>query len=157
MVYLMLLPGLICGLALCVEDMRARRIPRLWVALGFVAQIATIAAYAIAVNDMFIIVQALLFAILSTLIQLGLAMIKPGSLGFGDVTCMIVIGLAPGMFGLTAVVMWWLSMGALGILWLAIWPHVSKHVHSTRLRKKTPFAPVIVLAAIVAVSIASLL
>lgn len=187
MSYLVLFPSLICGLALCVEDARSRRIPRLWVVSGFIVQLVALAGYAIAVNDIFIVLQALLFTALCTLVQLGLAIARPGSLGLGDVTCIPVIALAPGMFGLMTVIVWWLLMGVLGLAWLAVWPHLPHRLRinnsdptisksnkpdkacdgndkndrdrkaRNRSHDKAPFAPVIVFAAIIAVCIGPIL
>ena len=106
MTYLAYLPSLICGIAVSVEDIRRRRVPRLWIAIGCLAQLVAVIIVAVMANTMFLLVQAPLFAALSAVLQAGLAMAKPGSMGFGDVTCTLAMGLAVGMAGLTAVVVW---------------------------------------------------
>ena len=81
---------------------------------------------------------ALLLGIGSALLQLILALIKPGHLGFGDVTCTLLIGLGVGRFGITATACWWLFMGAIGLLLLVI--------QHGRGKDSIPFAPAIVVS-----------
>lgn len=83
-------------------------------------------------------------------------MAKPGSMGFGDVTCTLAMGLAVGMAGLTAVVVWWLAMGLLGLAWMALWLRFDLQRRSDH-AGKVPFAPAIVCAAVVAVIATTLL
>ena len=92
----------------------------------------------------------------SAVLQAGLAMAKPGSMGFGDVTCTLAMGLAVGMAGLTAVVVWWLAMGLLGLAWMALWLRFDPQRRSDH-AGKVPFAPAIVCAAVVAVIATTLL
>lgn len=143
--YMICLPSLLCGMAVSVEDIRARRIPRMWIAVGCLAQVIVDITYALSVNSLFLALQALLFAALSAVLQCALALIKPGALGFGDVTTTLLIGLAVGMFGLFPVVFWWFAISVLGLLWLAIWTRFDPQKH-TRFAGKTPFAPTIVVA-----------
>ena len=82
--YMICLPSLLCGLAVSVEDIRSRRIPRTWVAAGCVVQIIVNLIYALYANTLFLALQALLFAALSAALQCALALMKPGSVGFGD-------------------------------------------------------------------------
>lgn len=65
--------------------------------------------------------QAALFAVLCAAVQCGLALVRPGVLGFGDVTVTLVMGLAVGTAGLWGVVVWWLAMGVLGLVWMLLW------------------------------------
>ena len=90
MPYLFTLPGLLCGLALSIEDVRHRRVPIAWVAAGALLQLAADFAYGVVVNDLFVLLQALLFTVLCCLIQFALALLVPRSLGFGDDTYGIV-------------------------------------------------------------------
>ena len=73
MPYLFTLPGLLCGLALSIEDVRHRRVPIAWVAAGALLQLAADFAYGVVVNDLFVLLQALLFTVLCCLIQFALA------------------------------------------------------------------------------------
>lgn len=82
MPYLFTLPGLLCGLALSIEDVRHRRVPIAWVAAGALLQLAADFAYGVVVNDLFVLLQALLFTVLCCLIQFALALLVPRSLGF---------------------------------------------------------------------------
>ena len=117
--YLVALPSLLCGLAISVEDIRCRRVPRLWVAVGCLLQLVALIVAALLGNDLFLVLQAALFAVLCAAVQCGLALVRPGALGFGDVTVTLVMGLAVGTAGLWGVVVWWLAMGVLGLGWLA--------------------------------------
>lgn len=150
--YMICLPSLLCGLAISIEDIRSRRIPRAWIAIGCLVQIIVDVVYALSINSLFLALQALLFAILATVLQFALALIKPGALGFGDVTATLLIGLSVGMFGLHAVVAWWLAMSVLGLLWLMIWTRFDPQKH-TRFAGRAPFAPAIVVAGAIGVLI----
>ncbi|WP_308748163.1 prepilin peptidase [uncultured Bifidobacterium sp.] len=150
--YMICLPSLLCGTAVSIEDIRSRRVPRAWIAFGCLAQIITDTAYAIAFNSLFLVLQALLFAILSAALQGSLALIKPRALGFGDVTSTLMIGLSVGMFGLFAMVYWWLAIAVIGMLWMAFWTRFDSQKH-TQFAGKTPFVPVIVIAGTIAVII----
>lgn len=152
--YMICLPSLLCGMAVSVEDIRSRRIPRIWIALGCLAQVIVNIAYALAVNSLFLILQALLFALLSAALQGALTLIKPGTLGFGDATSTLMVGLSVGMFGLFAMVYWWLAIALVGMLWIAFWTRFDPQKH-TRFAGRTPFAPVIVLAGAIGVAISA--
>ena len=80
--------------------------------------------------------QAILFAVLSAVLQCALALVKPGSLGFGDVTATLLMGLAVGMFGLFAVVFWWLAIGVVGLLWLVLWTRFDPQKHTAYAGKR---------------------
>lgn len=149
MTYLALLPGLICGLAVGVEDVRHRRVPRAWIAVGCLLQLVAILIYALAANNLFALPQAMLFAALSAAVQCLLALIRPGALGFGDVTCTLMTGLGVGVLGLGAVVAWWLAMGLIGVAWTLLWIRFDPQSDSPY-AGKAPFAPVIVIAGLVA-------
>ena len=136
--YMICLPSLLCGLAISVEDIRSRRIPRAWIATGCTAQIIVNLIYALSINTLYLALQAILFAVLSAVLQCALALVKPGSLGFGDVTATLLMGLAVGMFGLFAVVFWWLAIGVVGLLWLVLWTRFDPQKH-TAYAGKTPF------------------
>ncbi len=152
MPYLIYLPGLLCGLAISIEDVRRRRVPRTWVIAGVAAQLAANCIWAAMNNDIFTVLQALLFAVLCTVLQWLLALGKPGSLGFGDVTAMLPLGLAVGLRGLFAVLIWWIALGVVGLTLVAFWTRFDPQQH-TPYRSKTPFVPAITTAALVAVSV----
>ena len=143
MPYLFTLPGLLCGLTLSIEDVRHRRVPIAWVAADF--------AHGVVANDLFVLLQALLFTVLCCLIQFALALLVPRSLGFGDVTALIPMGLSVGLFGLLPVVVWWLAMGVAGITWIALWTRFDPQRTSPAHAGKVPYVPVILAGAIVAV------
>ncbi|NEG89319.1 peptidase A24 [Bifidobacterium aerophilum] len=149
MPYLALLPSLLCGLAVGVEDVRRRRVPRAWIAVGVLAQLAANVVYGLAINSLFVVVQSLLFAAIAAVLQCLLAVAKPGALGFGDVTCTLMTGLGVGLLGLTAMVAWWLAMGLIGLAWMAWWIRFDPQ-SDTPYAGKVPFAPVIVAAGLIA-------
>ncbi len=149
------LPSLLCGTAASIEDVRFRRVPRVWIAFGCLAQIIADTAYAIAFNSLFLVLQALLFAVLSAALQGSLALVKPGALGFGDVTSTLMVGLSVGMFGLFAIVYWWLAIAVIGMLWMAFWTRFDPQKR-TRFAGKTPFVPVIVVAGAIGIIISVL-
>lgn len=151
MPYLFTLPGLLCELALSIEDVRARRVPLPWVAIGALVQLIAVVVYGVLMNDLFVLLQSLLFTALCCLIQLALALIVPRSLGFGDVTALIPSGLAVSMFGLFAVVTWWLAMGICGLVWIAVWTRFFSHKQTAH-TGKVPYVPVILVAAIIAIA-----
>lgn len=150
MPYLYCLPSLLCGLALAVEDVRRRRVPRAWVAVGCLAQLTADLVWAAIANDFFTVLQALLFAGLCAGVQLLLALARPGALGLGDVTAMLPLGLAVGAYGLLHVVLWWLAMGLLGLAFVPLWTRLDPQ-RRTPHAGKVPFVPVIVAGALAAV------
>ena len=52
MPYLFTLPGLLCGLALSIEDVRCRRVPIAWVAVGALLQLAADFFFIMAVDGL---------------------------------------------------------------------------------------------------------
>lgn len=52
--YMICLPSLLCGLAISVEDIRSRRIPRAWIATGCTAQIIVNLIYALSINTLYL-------------------------------------------------------------------------------------------------------
>ncbi|MBT1171888.1 prepilin peptidase [Bifidobacterium sp. MA2] len=150
MPYLYCLPSLICCLALSVEDVRRRRVPRTWVGVFTLAQLIADLVWAGIANQFFVVLQALMFALLCAFVQLLLALAKPGALGFGDVTAMLPLGLAVGMYGLGSVVTWWVAMSLAGLVWILFWTRFDPQRH-TRYRGRTPFVPAIAAGAVFAV------
>ncbi|MDF7641555.1 peptidase A24 [Bifidobacterium sp. ESL0784] len=146
MAYIAVLPSLICGLTLVIEDIRRFRVPRTWVALGALIQLAIFLALSIVEHNPAKILLPLGYAALSAAIQYLLSRLKPGALGFGDVTASFLTGFAVGSFGLMPYLYWWLLMGALGLLWIPLYPKLAKPTNS----RKAPFVPVIVFAGIIA-------
>ncbi|MBW3091443.1 prepilin peptidase [Bifidobacterium sp. 82T10] len=149
MPYLAMLPSLLCGLAVGAEDVRRRRVPRAWIAAGCLAQLIADIVYGLAINALFVVPQAVLFAMVAAVLQCLLALAKPGALGFGDVTCALMMGLSVGLFGLDAMVVWWLAMGLMGLAWMALWIRFDPQ-SDTPYAGRVPFAPVIVIAGLAA-------
>ncbi|KAB8293576.1 peptidase A24 [Bifidobacterium avesanii] len=143
---LVLLPSLLCGAAVCVSDVRSRRVPRAWIAAGWLAQLLALVVWAVVANQLFTVMIAVVISVGAALLQLLLGLIVPGSLGFGDVTATFMVGLAVGAVGWLAVLYWWLGMGALGLATIAVGRRMGI--------RDVPFAPAIVVAGIVAVALA---
>ncbi|WEV59795.1 peptidase A24 [Bifidobacterium sp. ESL0728] len=154
MAYIAALPSLICGLALVVEDIRRFRVPRTWVTLGVLAQFAVFLAFSIIERNPAKVLFPLGYAALSAAIQFLLSRLKPGALGFGDVTASFLAGLAVGSFGLMSYLYWWLLMSTIGLLWIHLYP---KFVETSSTNPhKAPFVPVIVTSAIIATFLGAL-
>ena len=67
-------------------------------------------------------------------------------------TVTLLMGLAVGTAGLWGVVVWWLAMGVLGLVWMLLWRRFDWQ-GDTPYAGKVPFAPVIVVAATVALGV----
>ena len=148
MAYLFLIPSAIAGIMIACTDIRTRRVPRMVVAVGSAAQLACIVAWCIWSGSWAPLAWSMGFALACTLVQLDLALVRPGALGFGDVTCTLLMGLAVGCLGVEAVAVWWLFMGLFGLAMLGI--------QRGRGGDSIPFAPAIVAAAFTAAALNAL-
>ncbi len=110
-----LLPTLIAGLILSCIDIASRRVPLLLVALAYVTQVG---AFLLLSGPSVRVMEAVVISLVSASVQWILALIRPGSLGVGDVTATALMTLIPGWFGWTSVVFWWLILGLLGLMGL---------------------------------------
>ncbi|WP_163199782.1 prepilin peptidase [Bifidobacterium saimiriisciurei] len=129
-------------------DIRTRRVPRMTVASGCVLQVACVVVWCLHSRSWTMLAWSVGLAATCALVQLGLAMIRPGTLGFGDVTCTLLMGLAVGCRGVETVAVWWLFMGLFGLIMLRI--------QRGRGRDSIPFAPVIVASAFAAVALSAI-
>ncbi|MBW3088966.1 peptidase A24 [Bifidobacterium sp. 82T24] len=127
--------------------MRTRRVPRIIVVVGSVLQLLAVVAWCLWSHSWMPLVGSVGLAMASALVQLALALVRPGALGFGDVTCTLLMGLAVGCLGVETVAMWWLFMGLFGLAMLGI--------QRGRGRDSIPFAPAIVLAAFAAIALSA--
>jgi leader peptidase (prepilin peptidase)/N-methyltransferase len=158
MAYFCLLPSLICGCLLSVEDILTRRVPRSWVVAGMLTQCTALIAYGIGSGRPWGFVVALSYALLAAAMQLALSYLRPDSLGLGDVTSTAMAAQAVGWFGFVVFVQWWLIMGVGGLLWIVCWHCLARSRKPKRgpLAAKwhsIPFVPVIVISAIGAIAI----
>lgn len=103
-----------------VTDLRSRRVPLPWVCAGVVAQLAALVLWACLGGGWRPLAMGTALGALSALVQLLLATVRPGALGFGDVTATALVGLAVGSLGLEAAALWWLLMGMLGLMALGL-------------------------------------
>ena len=133
-----LLPSLITGLAVSASDIRSRRVPLPWIGAGLTLQLAALAAWAWHGGNWTPLATGIALGSLSALAQLLLATVRPGALGFGDVTATALVGLAVGSLGPTATALWWLLMGLLGLTALGV-AHASTRIRGNPPRRhRTP-------------------
>lgn len=147
MVYLTTLPGLVIALALALEDIRSRTIPRTWVAAGLLVQTAALCFSSAMTGRWEVLILALALGAASAGLQACLALVRPGALGMGDVTCTGLTGLSLGALGWVTALVWWLLMGLIGALALGVAALLARREKGP---VSIPFAPVIVGAAILA-------
>ena len=120
MVYLIPAPGLLTALLLALIDIRSRRVPRLLVLLGLVLQTVTLLVFSLFQAQPMLLVQCLLLTLASAGLQLLLALIRPGALGLGDVTATGLVALSLSVLGWATILVWWVMMGLLGLIALAL-------------------------------------
>lgn len=144
MVTLCCLPSLLFGTLLSGLDIRTRRVPRLLVLSWLLAQCAAWAFLAWQSHRWHSLAMALMGALGAMVIQLALALARPGALGLGDVSAALPLGCLVGWFGFDAFVAWWLCMACLGALWVGAWRLAARRTG------KVPFVPPMVCAALVA-------
>ena len=108
MAYLFYLPSLLCGLAIGIEDVRRHHVPAPWVLVGSLAQLISNIIAAAVGNTFFTVLQSMLFALLSLGVMALLALARSSGLGANEIKAMAPAGLAVGMCGLPAVIIWWL-------------------------------------------------
>ncbi|KFI46771.1 hypothetical protein GA0061078_0525 [Bifidobacterium bohemicum] len=137
MPYLVLMPSLICGIALSVSDLHNREVPRAWVALGALVQFTVFAVNASTGGGIIALLAPLLYALAAFGIQLAMGKLQPGSLGLGDATASFIVGQAVGFAGFEAFLIWWMVMGPLGLIWIALWPHLVKRNTSAKVSRGT--------------------
>ncbi len=132
-----------------MTDLRRRTVPRRLIMTGIAIQLLACVLLAWLGADPAAPLRACAGLLCGAGIQLAFALVRPGSLGFGDVTASALVGCAVGVFGPAAFVLWWLGMAALGMPWLAAWSRYTKRRPGIDVR--APFVPVIVAAGLFAV------
>nr|WP_217625514.1 prepilin peptidase [Bifidobacterium callimiconis] len=147
MTYLFI-PTAVAGFVVTCTDIRTRRVPRAVIAAGSLTQVICMVAWCATAGRWSSLIMSLVLALACAAVQLLLAMVRPGTLGFGDVTCTLMMGIAVGWFGVEAVLVWWILMGLLGLVMLG--------VQKRRGGDSIPFAPAIVLAAVIVVLVHAL-
>lgn len=141
---------------LSATDIRSRRVPRAVVAAGLLVQCLVFVALGVSQGRPWWFLTCLAYALAAAMIQIALALVRPGALGFGDVTCSLLVGQAVGAFGLDAFLVWWLAMGAGGLVWIRCWTVWQTHMQTRdgdnprRETRAAPFVPVIVGAGVIA-------
>ena len=155
MVYLIPAPGLLTALLLALIDIRSRRVPRLLVLLGLVLQTITLLVFSLIQGQPKLLVQCLLLTLASAGLQLLLALVRPGALGLGDVTSTGLVALSLSVLGWTTILVWWLMMGLLGLVALALVWLARSRIPPDRTHNPLSLAyvPVILVAALVALII----
>ncbi|MCX8643608.1 prepilin peptidase [Bifidobacterium sp. B4081] len=154
MVYLIPAPGLLTALLLALIDIRSRRVPRLLVLFGLVLQTVTLLVFSLIKGRPTLLAQCLLLTLACAGLQLLLALIRPGALGLGDVTATGLVALSLSVLGWTTILVWWLMMGLLGLVSLAlVWLARRRRSARTNNPLSLAYVPVILAAAAVALAI----
>ena len=154
MVYLIPAPGLLTALLLALIDIRSRRVPRLLVLLGLVLQTVILLAFALIQGRPMLLAQCLLLTLTSAGLQFLLALVRPGALGLGDVTATGLVALSMSVLGWTTILVWWLMMGLLGLVALAlVWLARRRRPDRTNNPFSLAYVPVILAAAVTALII----
>lgn len=154
MVYLIPAPGLLTALLLALIDIRSRRVPRLLVLFGLVLQTVTLLVFSLIKGRPTLLTQCLLLTLACAGLQLLLALIRPGALGLGDVTATGLVALSLSVLGWTTILVWWLMMGLLGLVSLAlVWLARRRRSARTNNPLSLAYVPVILAAAAVALAI----
>lgn len=163
---LVCLPSLLCGIWLSALDVKSRRVPRRIVAVGIVLQCTCFLIACVGLGCWEQLGCAIGCALVATSMQLLLALIRPGALGFGDVTTCMLVTFATGWFGWMALAWWWLVMSVIGVAWTGIWSAISSSISRRSVQDSAyiettsatstgvPFVPVLVSAGVLAVWIA---
>ncbi|MBI0063497.1 prepilin peptidase [Bifidobacterium polysaccharolyticum] len=154
MVYLIPAPGLLTALLLALIDIRSRRVPRLLVLLGMVLQTVILLAFALIQGRPMLLAQCLLLTLTSAGLQFLLALVRPGALGLGDVTATGLVALSLSVLGWTTILVWWLMMGLLGLVALAlVWLARRRRSDRTNTPLSLAYVPIILAAAVTALII----
>ena len=154
MVYLIPAPGLLTALLLALIDIRSRRVPRLLVLLGLVLQTVTLLVFSLIQARPIMLAQCLLLTLASAGLQFLLALVRPGALGLGDVTATGLVALSLSVLGWTTILVWWLMMGLLGLVALAlVWLARRRRSDRTNTPLSLAYVPIILAAAVTALII----
>ncbi|MBI0106329.1 prepilin peptidase [Bifidobacterium polysaccharolyticum] len=154
MVYLIPAPGLLIALLLALIDIRTRRVPRLLVLVGLVLQTVVLLVFALIRGRMMLLTQCLLLTLVSAGLQFLLALVRPGALGLGDVTATGLVALSLSVLGWTTILVWWLMMGLLGLVALAlVWLARRRRSDRTNTPLSLAYVPIILAAAVTALII----
>ena len=154
MVYLIPAPGLLIALLLALIDIRTRRVPRLLVLVGLVLQTVVLLVFALIQGRLTLLTQCLLLTLASAGLQFLLALVRPGALGLGDVTATGLVALSLSVLGWTTILVWWLMMGLLGLVALALaWLARRRRSDRTNTPLSLAYVPIILAAAVTALII----
>ena len=142
-----------------IPDVRSRVIPRILSAAGILLQCVSFIVEWIVIPTSRVhsmILTALLICFVCTVVQLFLTLVKPGSLGMGDVTATVLLTLGIGRFGWTCALLLWLFSGLLGLLGLLILNIINKvykekGASRSKSSQSLPFAPFLTIAAFLAI------
>lgn len=161
-------PTLVGSIFLCASDFKSRMIPRMWVLATLFTQSLSTALY---VSVTYFIKQnfsihscfnpllmgwfcCFLTALLYEILRLCAG---KNALGFGDVTCAIMLSQAVGFFGLYAYALWFALTGLVGLVCVVLWQLIYVRIlkkNSAQDHKlydtRMPFVPVLTISAILA-------
>lgn len=137
------IPTLICAIALCFTDILYFVVPRAWVIFAIISQTLSNSIYSILLKHDFSITFLgwISSAICCCLYVIMRYIAGKKSLGFGDITCAIMLAQALILFGFESIITWIALTGVIGIFAIIIC-NIHKKFHEifhTKYRK-TPEA-----------------
>lgn len=160
MVYLVPIPGLLIVAFLAINDIRTRQVPRLWVLFGMVVELISMVCYGATNHHLaHTLITAGSIAIVSTLVQYALALIRTNTIGLGDVTAILLTSFSIGVLGWPSALLFWFLLGILGISSISLYLLWVRHksVHTTSDQESSyPFVTVILAAALITVLVSFL-
>ena len=119
-----------------------------------VLQTVILLAFALIQGRPMLLAQCLLLTLTSAGLQFLLALVRPGALGLGDVTATGLVALSLSVLGWTTILVWWLMMGLLGLVALAlVWLARRRRPDRTNNPLSLAYVPVILAAAVTALII----
>lgn len=116
------IPTLICAIALCFTDILYFVVPRAWVIFAIILQTLSTSIYSILLKHDFSITFLgwISSAICCCLYVIMRYIAGKKSLGFGDITCAIMLAQALILFGFESIITWIALTGVIGIFAIII-------------------------------------
>lgn len=116
------IPTLICAIALCFTDILYFVVPRAWVIFAIISQTLSNSIYSILLKHDFSITFLgwISSAICCCLYVIMRYIAGKKSLGFGDITCAIMLAQALILFGFESIITWIALTGVIGIFAIII-------------------------------------
>lgn len=135
------IPTLICAIALCFTDILYFVVPRAWVIFAIISQTLSNSIYSILLKHDFSITFLgwISSAICCCLYVIMRYIAGKKSLGFGDITCAIMLAQALILFGFESIITWIALTGVIGIFAIIICNihqkfHARFHIRSSEIQ-----------------------